>query len=359
MHAIRRFIRRLLTIVALVILLVGLLHWNLISYGFRQARGQLSIIWNARPISEIMNDPKAPDSLKAQLGYIDEVRRFAVDSLGLKETDNYRKLFDQQGKPLMWVVTASEPFALKAREWDFPIVGTVPYKGFFDEEQAMKETRELERYGFDVRVMHPEAWSTLGWFDDPILSQMLKRDHGDLASLIIHELVHATLFVKDSVVFNENLASFIGERGAEKFLVHKYGKESDAYQRFTSSLADDDLYAEHILRGADRLDSLYGTFVDDHDQSMQAYLKQKVITEIASTIDTIGFRNGEIYRSLFRDKLPNNAYFLAYRRYRGKEDELQRQWTEVYHGDLLRFLAELKKKYAVDHREAEDGAGVL
>ena len=119
----------------------------------------------------------------------------------------------------MWVVMACEPFALKPKEWKFPIIGSVPYKGFFKKERAEALKAELEKEGWDVMVRNPGGWSTLGWFTDPILSKMLMRSEGDLANLIIHEMSHATIFVKDSVEFNENLATFIGDRGAELFLI--------------------------------------------------------------------------------------------------------------------------------------------
>ncbi len=94
----------------------------------------------------------------------------------------------------------------------------MPYKGFFNQKLAFELKDELEKEGYDVIVRNPGGWSTLGWFTDPILSKMLNRSEGDLANLIIHEMVHSTIFVKDSVEFNENLATFIGDRGAEKFL---------------------------------------------------------------------------------------------------------------------------------------------
>ena len=128
---------------SLILLVLGLIlsltHWDLLTYGFRQARGQLHIIWNAKPVEEFLNDPDFPDSLKSQLQLIEEVRQFAIDSLGLKDTKNYRTLYDQEGKELMWVVTASERFELKPKEWDFPLIGSVPYKGFFDKDMAMHE----------------------------------------------------------------------------------------------------------------------------------------------------------------------------------------------------------------------------
>src|SRR6185436_27792 len=119
-------------------------NWSLLLYGIRQGIGQLNVVWNARPVGEVLADPATPDSVKQKLKLIAEVRRYAIDSLGLKDTDNYNTLFDQQGKEIMWVVTASEPFQLKEKRWDFPVLGSVPYKGYFNIDLARKEKENLE-----------------------------------------------------------------------------------------------------------------------------------------------------------------------------------------------------------------------
>src|SRR5687768_7458201 len=131
-HIIKRIFLALLLIVAVLVIA----YWDLVVYGVRQAKGQIHIIYNAKPVEEFLADPGFPDSLKQKLLLINEVRRFAIDSLGLKDTKNYRTLYDQNGKEIMWVVTASEPFRLKAKEWTFPVLGSVPYKGFFKKELA-------------------------------------------------------------------------------------------------------------------------------------------------------------------------------------------------------------------------------
>src|SRR6185295_19409025 len=216
-------LKKFLLGIVLALLALSVYYWSLISYGVAQGLGQLKIIREARPVEEFIDDPVFPDSLKAKLKLVMQARRFAIDSLGLNDTDNYKTMYDQQGKERMWVIIACEPFRLKEKRWDFPVVGSVPYKGFFSEEKAKHERASLEAEGWDVSTRNPGGWSTLGWFTDPILSGMLRRSDGDLASLIIHETVHATIYVRDSSDFNENLASFIGDRGAEIFLARKFG----------------------------------------------------------------------------------------------------------------------------------------
>ena len=329
--------------IALVVLIV--IFWDLLSYAVRQGYGQFRIIWNARPVEEFLTDPEFPDSLKARLNFIAEVRRYSVDSLGLKDTENYKTMFDQNGKEIMWVVMACEKFRLKPKEWEFPIVGAVPYKGFFDEKRASDLKQELEKEGWDVVVRNPGGWSTLGWFTDPILSKMLSRSEGDLANLIIHEMSHATIFVKDSVDFNENLATFIGDRGTEKFLIYKYGEHSKEYTTYMEEDKDYLKFVNHMLRGAKALDSLYNSMdsTDAIDEKLKS--KEKVIRRIISAMDTLSLTLTSTPSKRFRKELPNNAYFMNFRQYQSKQDTFAEEWKAKFDSDLRAYISFLSDKY--------------
>jgi predicted aminopeptidase len=270
-----------------LLLVVLVWNWQLVVYGVRQGYGQVNMVWNAKPIEQFLTNPDFPDSLKAKLRLIQEIRQYAIDSLGLKDTENYKTLFDQKGEEIMWVVQACEPFQLKAKQWEFPVVGTVPYKGFFEKQKALDERTKLEADGYDVSIRNPGGWSTLGWFTDPILSGMLKRNEGDLASLIIHEMVHATIFVKDDVDFNENLASFIGDTSAYYFLASKYGNTSAEFTQYWQEDQDYRRYSKHILRGTRALDSLYQSFSDTALVATKKQAKKNMIEKIMTTADTL------------------------------------------------------------------------
>lgn len=332
--------------IALGILLLGVVIWNwsLLSYGVQQGMGQLNVVWNARPVEEILADPATPDSINQKLKLIGEARRYAIDSLGLKDTDNYKTLFDQQGKEIMWVVTASEAFQLKEKRWEFPVVGSVPYKGFFDIERARKEKQQLEQEGWDVHVSNPSGWSTLGWFTDPILSDMLYKNEGDLASLIIHEMVHATIFVKDSIDFNENLASFIGDLAALKFVLYKYGNQSGEHLTFIHEDADFRKYSAHILRGAALLDSTYKNIIDLPFQQKTS-VKQEVMKKIVESMDTLNLFYNKQPSKRFEKKLPNNAYFLSFRRYQSQQMDLSSMFEEQFHSDFKVMVNYFKERY--------------
>src|SRR5882757_3155946 len=240
-------VKKILWMVLLVITALCIYYWSLITYGVGQGLGQLKIIREAKPVEEFLQDPSFPDSLKAKLRLIVQARKFAIDSLGLTDTDNYKTMYDQHGQELMWVVLACEQFKLKEKRWDFPVIGSVPYKGYFDQSKAVKERDQLQQEGWDVSIRNPGGWSTLGWFTDPILTGMLNRGEGDLAGLIIHEMVHATLWVPDSVDFNENLASFIGDTAAYDFIRARYGAASKQYQQYLYEDQDYRKFSSFIL----------------------------------------------------------------------------------------------------------------
>ena len=332
---------------ALLIVLVGILIWHgsLLLYAAQQGIGQLTIVWNARPIEDVLNDPQFPDSLKARLRLTFEIRRFAIDSLGLKDTENYTKVYDQKGEEILWVVTASEPFQLKPKLWSFPIVGDVPYKGFFDKQKAKALKEKLEAEGWDVGVRNPGAWSTLGWFNDPILTGMLNDSDGGLASTIIHEMVHATIWVKDSVDYNENLASFIADTAAYQFLVSKYGGNSEQCLTYKNSERDYRKYSNHMLRGARMLDSLYRTFSIHYSTQVKRERKNTFIYKVVNSLDTLSLMSVKKPSKRFAKRLPNNAYFMGFRHYHAKLPTFKKEFATQFKGNLKGYVKFLSRKH--------------
>lgn len=337
----------LLEWVLLAFVVFTLFQPELVTYGLAQARGQLRIVWNARPINEVLKDPTVADSVKKKLELVQDIRGFAFDSLGLTLSENYTTFYDQHGQRLMWVVTACDPYALKPQHWHFPVLGDVPYKGFFSAEKAKAEAQRWKSEGLDVNIGGASGWSTLGWFRDPVLSSMLRNDEGDLAELIIHELTHGTLFVKDSVDFNENLASFVGEKGALLFLERKFGTASKEYNTYINNEADDRTVETFMLSSAKRLDSLYTSLEKAQAApATRATAKKNRFDEIVALAKLLPLHDtGFAERLGKRMHESGNAVFMSYVRYGAKkgnfEDELQQQAG----GDLKKYVAYLRKKY--------------
>lgn len=328
----------------LLLLIVYIWQFELANYGLMQLRGQLNVVNNAIPLEEFLALPETTEEERFKIQVIQEARTFAFDSLGINYSDNYTKIFDQEDKPSMYVVTACEPFEFKAKLWKFPVVGSVPYKGFFSREKALEEARSIrEADSIDVSVRTAGGWSTLGWFNDPVLSNMLKRTEGDLASLIIHELTHGTLFVKDSVTFNENLASFIGDKGAVLFLEAKYGKGAPEVNNFLARQADEELFKNYMLLASKQLDSTYVAMAGLEKERKQE-IKDQMIEAIRSNIDTVSFQSDR-YKGYFEKYEPNNTFFMSFLRYNSVLGLLEEELNANFGGDLKRFLIYLKETY--------------
>lgn len=325
-------------LVCIVVLLA--INWTTVVYGIRQAKGQLSITFNTRPIDSILQDSLIADSIKQKIRLIQEVREFAFDELGLEKSDNYTTYYDQKGQVALWNLSASEAYSLKPKLWSFPFLGSFPYKGFFDLENAKIERDQLKEAGYDTRIRSVGGWSTLGWTTDPILSNMLNREEGNLTELIIHELTHSTLFVKDNIEFNENLASYIGEKGAIIFLNKKYGKNSTAYFDYVLGEEDSQTFRNQMLLATKKLDNLYISIANESD-SVKAIQKHIMIDQIIASVDTLHFHDPR-YLRIFDSARPNNAYFMSFLRYYSAKDSLEDLYHNRYNSDLNQFIEGMK-----------------
>jgi predicted aminopeptidase len=341
-----RTLRLILNIILFTVMFCFLIWNQMVIYGISQGKGQLNILLHSQPTEEILADRNFPDSLKQKLVLIEEIKNFAVDSLGINPSDNYTKIFNQNKKPVLWTVSACEPYLLKAKEWTFPFLGTVSYKGFFNKKALKKEILDLVKENYDIDVYSPSGWSTLGWFKDPVLSNMLYKDEGSLANLIIHELTHGTLYVKNNVTFNENLANFIGDQGAQQFLIFKFGPDSKEYADYINHNEDEKLYDEYILKSIIKLKALYSSFGQDEPETQKKEKKKRLITGIVLGVNKLHLHKK---RNFFKYSLQafseGNAFFMSFDRYDSEYSVFEEEFKKQYHSDLKKYLESLKEKY--------------
>lgn len=323
---------------AILLILIGYLayHHQAVSYGISQGYGQFKVLNGAISIEEFLQTNPSKEQIE-KIELIQDVKLYAENSLGLKTTDSYQKVYDQKGKAILWMVTASPEFELKAHQWSFPIAGSFEYKGFFELEKARLEKEFMEEQGYDVEIDEVSAWSTLGFFSDPILTSMLEKDSGRLAELIIHELSHASIYLRDSVELNENFASFVGRKGAEMYL-RSIGDTSSIQQMYAKK--DRRKKAGEIIREGSRLlDSLYNSFKPEDELDFKRRAKKKLIDgirwQVAETWSNGNLSKAQKYFSEFN---PNNAFFTGYLTYRSKSDHFEEELENKFNGNLVSFI---------------------
>lgn len=189
-----------------------------ISYYAQSLEGHARIMAAREDVGKLIHDPSTPAALRGKLTSASAIRRFATDELALPENSSYRSYVDIHRDAVTWAVFAAPQFSLAPRTWCFPVFGCVPYRGYFDRKSATETAVELHGQGLDVYVTGITAYSTLGWFSDPLLSTMLTQDDSYLASLIFHELAHQRLYVNGDSAFNEAFAVAVETSGVRKWL---------------------------------------------------------------------------------------------------------------------------------------------
>ena len=204
----------------LAVVVVTALFLTLVPIGRYLARAAFEegkILARRQPIAALLADTTTEPMLRAKLQLVLDARRFAIDSLGLKASQEFTTFSRLDRDTLVLVLSAAYRDSLAFRTWWFPVVGRVPYKGFFDFAAGKQEAKAVDAAGFDAVLRPAAAFSTLGWFNDPLLPTTLALDTLELANTVIHELVHTTYYAPGQAVFNESVANFVGSRGAERF----------------------------------------------------------------------------------------------------------------------------------------------
>jgi predicted aminopeptidase len=321
-------------------------------------QGTFLIAYNSRAvkIERILARKGLHEDVEAMLRLVREAKRFAVEELGLRADRNYSRYVELDRAYLVDVVSAAAPDSLTPYLWRFPFFGSFPYKGYYVRKDALREARRLERRGFDVWVRKVDAFSTLGFFSDPVYSFMSDYSPFDLASLIIHEQTHATLFVKNAVQFNEELATFVGWEGALEFLRSRFGEDSREYGQAVDHLADWRRFNEMLLTLYEELERAYGQAAlaaggaaAAREAALQA--KGRLVAEFNRAAVEEPFRTESFAK--FNGIPANNAYILAVVNYNQDLDLFYRLQAALG-GDLRRTFQAVREAVAgkADPKEA-------
>jgi predicted aminopeptidase len=307
-------------------------------YTLKQGTAMLGYLGRAVPLEELNGGDGASEDGRRFVQRVEDIRGFAIRELGLKESKNYTRYVELDRNYLAAVVSASAEDSFVRYEWWFPVTGKVPYKGFFNVEDARKERAKLEKKGLDVWIRGVDAFSTLGWFRDPLYSYMKKYSERALAELIIHEQLHATVYLKGQSQFNEELAEFVGTEGARLYMERPGGTIPDEAGA-ANARADREAYLAFIRALIAELDGMYKS-----DLPREEKLRRK-----ARIIEDAKARFNESYEERFTtdnyrgfNELPvNNAYLELYRLYH-EEDHYFKELYERSGSDLAKFIGAAK-----------------
>lgn len=312
--------------IALVIPLAGCDVRYLAQAAYEEGR----LLWYREPITRVMAKPDLPVDVRAKLATVMAVRKFDEERLGLKVGGAYESITKVDQRAIVWLVMAAPRDSLTPYTWWFPIVGNVPYRGYFDKEQADAAAARMEAAGYDTYVRSAVAFSSLGFFNDPLLSNLLALDRVELAGVITHELFHRTYFLASDVMFDESAATWVGSRGAMEFFAWTEGADSADAVAARGVYESDLKFAAFLLQEEARLLRLYQS-----DQPRDAVLKRRAAVFASINVDYAKLKpslSGLERFDLDRIKL-NNAVLLNYLIYFHALDNFA-ALERLHHGDV-------------------------
>jgi predicted aminopeptidase len=306
-----------------------------------QASAFLAMQFSAHDTAKLLANDATDEETRQFLTLVNTIKEFGQGELGLARGKNFSTYVALDRDWVALIVHAAPEFSLEPYRWNYPVVGRLPYKGFFKREDAVKESEKLKKHGLDVLVRPVEAFSTLGFFKDPLYSFMRDYDEADLANLILHEETHATLFLKKHAGFNEEFASFTGDVGAFKYLEAARGGEAGEASRQKARIRAEDsaAFRQEMKTLAERLRPLYA--MQEISPNEKRAQKETIIKdfqqEFAQNYDA-RFKTAA-YKT-FSERSANNAYislFLLYGEHQNRFEEIY----AGYNGDLRAFIQDI------------------
>lgn len=308
-----------------------------VRYVTRAGLEETRILASARPIEALIADPSTPAQFRGALRLVHDAREYAA-AAGLDAGETYTTFADVKRDTLLLVLQAAPRDCLCPYTWKWPIVGAMPYKGFFDAGDARKAADGLAGKGYDVHLRPAGAFSTLGWFNDPLLSTALTRDTLELVATVFHEIAHNSLYVKSATPFNESFAQTVGYHAAEAFF--RARGDSARAQRAADRLRDEMVFGRFYAALTARLEALYAlgldsAGVDSGRAEAGRWIKEQLEGPVAAELRTFDIPQ-------VPDRPVNNARLIGSMIYRTKL-ELFEAWYRRHDADVGRSVAALKE----------------
>lgn len=299
--------------------------------------GQADILWKRTAIEKILKDQGVPDKLKERLRMVLKIRQFAEKELLLPAAGHYLSYVDMGRPYVAWNVFAAPEFSLEPKTWSYPLIGAAAYRGYFTEKDALKYAEELKGEGLDVYVGGVEAYSTLGWFDDPVFSTFIRRAEASLAGLVFHELAHQVAFAPGDTTFNESFATTVEQEGVRRWFTSSGQQEE--YGAYLKNRGCSIWFTQLVARYKVQLEILYSKDIVAAEKRQE---KAAIINKMKEEYDIMmqGKRDCAGYNSWFAQPI-NNAHIASVSAYHGHVPAFEKLLLEVK-GNLKMFYEECK-----------------
>ena len=320
---------------------VGLSGCSTTQFYWQAMKGQVSLIANQEQIEKVIARTDTTPALREKLQETLDLRQFAETELRLPVNGQYRKYVDVQRRFVVWNVHAAPAFSLEAKTWWYPLVGRLKYRGFFREDAAQKLAAEITAHGDDVYVGGVEAYSTLGWLKDPILSTFIHHESCDLAEILFHELAHQELFISGDTDFNEAFAVSVAQEGTRRWLHSR--KSPEEVRRYNEDLRKERVFAQLVQRTRSQLDAIYRDVAPNEAATTLAARKAAVIGEMSKSHDELrqSWGGKSPYDGWF-SKSVNNAQLNTVATYMDLVPGFEKM-IAAHGNDLPKFYAAVKK----------------
>lgn len=244
--------------------LAALAGCGTVGYLTQSVRGHFAILQEARPVPQWLSDTATPQQLRERLELSQRIRDFATRELKLPDNGSYRRYADLKRPAAVWNVVAAPALGLQLKTWCFPVVGCVGYRGYFDRDGAVAQAKALQAEGYEVMVYGVPAYSSLGWFDDPLLNTFIQYPEGELARMIFHELAHQVAYASGDTTFNESFATAVERLGIERWMaLHASPAAKEEYAAYDARRQD---FRALTMRYRDRLQAVYASALPEEEK---------------------------------------------------------------------------------------------
>ena len=310
-----------------------------LSYVLQAAKGQYRLLHESVPVTEALDNPDLPAEQKERLRLVAAIKEFGEKKLGLKTTGNYETVFLSSDLPPIYTISASPKDKLELVTWWFPVVGDMPYLGFFEIGKAEEEIIKLMLQGLDTTMGEGYAYSTLGWFEDPVTLNILEGTTVELVEVILHEMTHTTLYLNGQGEFNEGLANMVGKIGAALFLEKHFGPSHIFTKEAHNILDDERIFSSFINSLFDKLNQLYNSPMS-YDVKIKE--REKIFTVSIQDFSQLKSQFRTDRYSYFGYNEMNNAYLMSIGLYH-KHFTLFEKFLTLNENSISKMLRSLKE----------------